>query len=1027
MILQQGILRTHPIVVNKGRHLLPQSKPYQGITLSSIDRLLQTQQPRICILRSLGGIGDVLMSTPTLRALKDKYPHCYLTYATDNNYLDGALFDVLRHNPHIDELIPHQIIGSKDFDFISDITSCCISTESQAIPQASKNGNHVPNRIDIFALHVGVELINPLPILILTSEENDWARKKIQHWAGIFGSVLKIGIQLRSAAVSRTWPLNKVKELVSLLLQTYRNNIHIFMFDYQGLPNDQTWNIHNVTHVRQYNIREVSALINSMDLMVTPDSSLLHIAGALGKKTVSIWAGTDPNSRILYYPNTVAVYKKDYQCHPCWYKPQSCQSTYACINSIQASEVLESIRKLLDSAPLEPGLLKEPTQVTLAQDKNPRECIDSKTININPIPLYKPCNYNIFQRPTHICISRASGGIGDVLMSTPLIRSLKTKHPDCHITYATDPKWLNGALFDILENNPYIDEVIPYQMVQDKHFDFISDISTCCVDTENLDKYYVELFKSTTIPNRIDIFADHVGVKLTHHTPVLVLTTDELSWANDFILKNKTRPQDKTLQSSQSSSATSKNLIKIGIQVNSAMESRNWPLEKVKELCTLLGQTYKDTVKIFLFDHDNQIPVKIPNAIQVKDLSIRDTSALINCMDLMITPDSALLHIAGALGVKTVSIWAGVDSNARINYYPNTIAVHTNLPCYPCWYNDNVCKKTYTCIKSIQTAEVLEAVKQLLKQPLIKLPSNDCNSNSFMDYKIIRWGGMGDLINCLPAFRGLRKKNPSKKINLTCGKEFIPVMQLTNCFDQLTPLLDIKATFESDKNLYDARGLFENNKNSAKKGCYFETKPRSTVMADFLDVEEKEMVWDFSIEKDLNSIRRCKEILWGNKIDLNVQKICTFQPLATNPTRSWHKEYFKPLLQQLIKLGYVPVSLHDKPDLCFDLKGTLNLSGKLSMLEFNSMIGLSSVFIGTDSGGLHLAHANNVPFVCIFNCIPPKLRLGKYDNYEVIYPKLKCTPCWDMKCDKMTCMKQITPELVIQYLKKLLESKETNG
>jgi hypothetical protein len=47
---------------------------------------------------------------------------------------------------------------------------------------------------------------------------------------------------------------------------------------------------------------------------------------------------------------------------------------------------------------------------------------------------------------------------GDVLCSTSLLRSIKELYPDCKLYFATE-----RIYFDILKENPYVDEVIEYQ------------------------------------------------------------------------------------------------------------------------------------------------------------------------------------------------------------------------------------------------------------------------------------------------------------------------------------------------------------------------------------------------------------------------------------------------------------------------------------------------------------------------------------------------------------------------------------
>jgi ADP-heptose:LPS heptosyltransferase len=56
--------------------------------------------PRILIIRA-GAIGDTLMATPLVRALRRTFPGAYLVFLCSH-----WAHDVLRHNPHLDEVIP---------------------------------------------------------------------------------------------------------------------------------------------------------------------------------------------------------------------------------------------------------------------------------------------------------------------------------------------------------------------------------------------------------------------------------------------------------------------------------------------------------------------------------------------------------------------------------------------------------------------------------------------------------------------------------------------------------------------------------------------------------------------------------------------------------------------------------------------------------------------------------------------------------------------------------------------------------
>ena len=82
------------------RVLNVQSKRHNENRKIRLDKLITSDRPIICIKRRLGGIGDVIMTTPLLKAMKKLLPNCHLIYATDIAYSNGALADIINHNPY---------------------------------------------------------------------------------------------------------------------------------------------------------------------------------------------------------------------------------------------------------------------------------------------------------------------------------------------------------------------------------------------------------------------------------------------------------------------------------------------------------------------------------------------------------------------------------------------------------------------------------------------------------------------------------------------------------------------------------------------------------------------------------------------------------------------------------------------------------------------------------------------------------------------------------------------------------------
>ncbi len=65
--------------------------------------------------------------------------------------------------------------------------------------------------------------------------------------------------------------------------------------------------------------------------------------------------------------------------------------------------------------------------------------------------------------------------IGDIVLTTPVLRCIKKTQPDSCIHYMCKP-----AFASILQTNPYIDHLHEYgeetETVQNEHFDYIIDL-----------------------------------------------------------------------------------------------------------------------------------------------------------------------------------------------------------------------------------------------------------------------------------------------------------------------------------------------------------------------------------------------------------------------------------------------------------------------------------------------------------------------------------------------------------------------
>jgi heptosyltransferase II len=93
------------------------------------------------------------------------------------------------------------------------------------------------------------------------------------------------------------------------------------------------------------NLRELMALIQRCNFLVTNDSGPMHIAAALGVPLVAIFGSTDHATTSPYTDRAVIV-RKDVDCAPC--KLRECPTDHRCMTAVTANDVVQASLRLLE-------------------------------------------------------------------------------------------------------------------------------------------------------------------------------------------------------------------------------------------------------------------------------------------------------------------------------------------------------------------------------------------------------------------------------------------------------------------------------------------------------------------------------------------------------------------------------------------------------------------------------------------------------------------------------------------------------
>ena len=150
-------------------------------------------------------------------------------------------------------------------------------------------------------------------------------------------------------------------------------------------------------------------------------------------------------------------------------------------------------------------------------------------------------------------------------------------------------------------------------------------------------------------------------------------------------------------------------------------------------------------------------------------------------------------------------------------------------------------------------------------------------------------------------------------------------------------------------------------------------------------------------------------------------------PVAYWKTKLWDDGRFADLCDRLGKeYPSLPIILTGQPSpslekirsLCHR-DDVLNWEGRTTLKDLAELYRRANLLITTDSGPMHLSAAVGTPVVALFGPTNP-LRTGPYGSgHVVIQESLSCVPCFLKTCAKMTCMKGITVNAVIQGVAKV--------
>jgi len=341
-------------------------------------RIDPPQIKKILLIR-LRRIGDVILTTPAISALRQGFPTASISYIIERPYRE-----LVEGNPNLDKVIILEkkqslkdffklirTIRKENYDVILDFhggpRASLITLFSRAklkvgyrikfknfiynirLPRSPKEGyfHSVENHINLVkALGVDVNSLPPLYLPQARKAESEKVKKFIEE--NSLGGRKIITIHISAGNEFRNWGVDNLVQLTNLLAQ--RPDVKIVLL---GTNEDQkaeeeilkksTASL--LSLVGRLHLREVRELISHSSLFVGPDSGPMHIAASTSTPIVALFGPTLPSNFAPWQAKAFVV-EKELDCRPC--KQRRCiYEDFRCLRCIEPEEVYQACLRFI--------------------------------------------------------------------------------------------------------------------------------------------------------------------------------------------------------------------------------------------------------------------------------------------------------------------------------------------------------------------------------------------------------------------------------------------------------------------------------------------------------------------------------------------------------------------------------------------------------------------------------------------------------------------------------------------------------
>ena len=325
---------------------------------------------RILVSR-LRFLGDIIITTPVIASLNERYPEAELYYLADARYAD-----ILEENPALDGIIRLEKGNRSFFRTIEKLRSLDIMAAIDLYYNPTSANLFFLSRIPIriggrrkwrrhlytstcqvpvevrsavshhlhFIESLDCDVSERRPAVYLSAGEEEAGRKSIEAlFSGRRGELKVVAFHAGGTWQSKKWPASKFAELAKTMCA--KGPYGVVMLTGPGEEQENRRIVLesgcNVKIIPYSPLRDTAAMMNACDAVVANDGGILHLAVALGLPVTGIFGPTEPD---IWFPyegmGPFSLATKNEECAPCHL--HHCEDR-KCLDLLKVETVLEKL------------------------------------------------------------------------------------------------------------------------------------------------------------------------------------------------------------------------------------------------------------------------------------------------------------------------------------------------------------------------------------------------------------------------------------------------------------------------------------------------------------------------------------------------------------------------------------------------------------------------------------------------------------------------------------------------------------